>query len=280
MDRGLGLVNRTREPFPLRAVTFLDNLERRLSWLTFPGIIRTLALIQVAFFVLLSLRPESAAILAPNWDLVKQGELWRLVSFAFLPPVHPALGGGFSTFISVLFMFIVVNISFMVSDALEQAWSPFRVSLYIYGVIIFQSIAWHLPVTAEPISYYMAIFFAFATVYPNVKFLLFFIIPVKVWVLAAIPGTMLFLGSIVDPEFALVTLTGLFPYLIWAIPMFLRWRKNRVATTKRRASFEIHQVEHPTLHRCKVCDRTEKSDPRLDFRVARDGEEYCTDHLP
>jgi hypothetical protein len=29
-----------------------------------------------------------------------------------------------------------------------------------------------------------------------------------------------------------------------------------------------------------VCGATELSDPNLDFRVARDGEEYCMAHLP
>jgi hypothetical protein len=34
------------------------------------------------------------------------------------------------------------------------------------------------------------------------------------------------------------------------------------------------------LHRCAVCGATELTDPNLDFRVARDGEEYCIAHLP
>jgi len=34
------------------------------------------------------------------------------------------------------------------------------------------------------------------------------------------------------------------------------------------------------LHRCAVCGATELTDPNLDFRVARDGEEYCMAHLP
>jgi len=34
------------------------------------------------------------------------------------------------------------------------------------------------------------------------------------------------------------------------------------------------------LHKCAICGATELSDPNLDFRVARDGEEYCIAHLP
>jgi len=33
------------------------------------------------------------------------------------------------------------------------------------------------------------------------------------------------------------------------------------------------------LHRCAICGATEVSDPNLEFRVARNGEEYCVPHL-
>ena len=38
--------------------------------------------------------------------------------------------------------------------------------------------------------------------------------------------------------------------------------------------------EAEPLHKCAVCGATELTDPNLDFRVARDGEEYCMAHLP
>lgn len=37
----------------------------------------------------------------------------------------------------------------------------------------------------------------------------------------------------------------------------------------------------PSLHLCKVCQRTEHDDPNLEFYVhMTDGDEYCKDHLP
>jgi hypothetical protein len=35
-----------------------------------------------------------------------------------------------------------------------------------------------------------------------------------------------------------------------------------------------------TLHRCETCGITEGSHPEAEFRVASDGKEYCTEHLP
>ena len=34
------------------------------------------------------------------------------------------------------------------------------------------------------------------------------------------------------------------------------------------------------LHKCATCGATELTDPNLEFRVSRDGEEYCMQHLP
>jgi len=38
--------------------------------------------------------------------------------------------------------------------------------------------------------------------------------------------------------------------------------------------------EDEALHRCAHCGATELTNPSLEFRVARDGEEYCLAHLP
>jgi hypothetical protein len=38
--------------------------------------------------------------------------------------------------------------------------------------------------------------------------------------------------------------------------------------------------EDEALHRCANCGATELTNPNLEFRVSRDGEEYCLAHLP
>lgn len=57
---------------------------------------------------------------------------------------------------------------------------------------------------------------------------------------------------------------------------------ERLRRGRRKARFaqSAASAAHLTLHRCAKCDRTEVSDPDLDFRVAADGEEYCASHLP
>ena len=60
-----------------------------------------------------------------------------------------------------------------------------------------------------------------------------------------------------------------------------QWREQG-RTMKRRQQFQVAQKQgvDETLHHCKVCGSTEVSAPEREFRVAADGEEYCTQHLP
>lgn len=70
-------------------------------------------------------------------------------------------------------------------------------------------------------------------------------------------------------------------YLIFFGPEMVRNARTRQQVADRRRKFEAAAVPvTETLHECVVCHRTEATHPELDFRVARDGQEYCRDHLP
>ena len=58
-------------------------------------------------------------------------------------------------------------------------------------------------------------------------------------------------------------------------------RQRRQVHGRRRRYAEASIPEEEPLHRCTVCQRTERSNPELDFRVSsRDGNDYCMEHLP
>jgi hypothetical protein len=71
-------------------------------------------------------------------------------------------------------------------------------------------------------------------------------------------------------------------YFLFFGPEMIRNARQRSETSTRRRRFErdIHETEAESLHRCAVCGRTEISTPDLEFRVAKDGQEYCREHLP
>jgi hypothetical protein len=70
-------------------------------------------------------------------------------------------------------------------------------------------------------------------------------------------------------------------YLIFFGPEHIYEARHRREVSTRRRRFEVQsKPEAESLHKCKTCGATELTDPNLDFRVARDGEEYCMKHLP
>ena len=71
-------------------------------------------------------------------------------------------------------------------------------------------------------------------------------------------------------------------YLIFFGPdIFHRGATSRATSQRGDSALTRRRAVRPEpLHRCAICGATELSDPNLDFRVARDGEEYCIPHLP
>jgi hypothetical protein len=128
---------------------------------------------------------------------------------------------------------------------------------------------------------YGASFFAFATLFPRVEFLMFFILPVQIRFLAWIQAGVLVLGIlnswILLPFYILCYAN----YLIWAGIPALRGTASVIESAKRRRRFnEAKEPEEESFHVCSVCGRTDASDPHLEFRVGSNGREYCDEHLP
>jgi len=278
------LVNQLISAFPLFAMGLNPNLEKNFSWMAFPGLIRAIVMLQCVVFVIILLKPETDSQFLVTPEGIANGEYWRLISWVIYPFVSPGFG-----ILSALFMFIILRIAFLFNDSLENAWGEVRTSIYVYAIIICQSVCLYLsaigffgaPIAFGDQLFYLAIFFAFATTFPHVEFLLFFVLPVKVWIFALISAAGILFSCFVEPILILAYGLAYFPYLYWAIPKAWHWRKYRSQLTARRIKFQSKAKggQAQSLHSCQVCQRTESSDPDLEFRVAENGKEYCLDHL-
>lgn len=281
----MGLVNERVRPF-VQPVGLSNSLEKKFGWLAFPGLIRGITILHVMMFVVLVFtQNESALVFNFDWEKIKEGEFWRIFSFILLPPIFP----GEFLFVSVIFLLIGARIAFMFNDGLEEAWGVFRTSIYCYSTIVcilisnFLSVHFGGPlVMSGGAIFYSALFFAFATIFPHVQFLLFFIIPVKIWVLAIIAGAVIALGSFVtlfkgEAIWATYSYICFLPYLVWAVPRFLAWNRTRTKTAVRRAKFKAHQVPpSEAFHTCEQCGATDVSQPEREFRVTEDDRELCS----
>lgn len=113
------------------------------------------------------------------WPAVLQGQVWRLLTFIFVPD-------GVS---SPLLLLITLYFYYFIGHSLENHWGDFKFNVYYLFGMIGAIVAAAL--TGYGSAYYLnlSLFFAFAMLYPDLQVLLFFIIPVKVkwmaWLSAA-----------------------------------------------------------------------------------------------
>jgi hypothetical protein len=257
---------------------WIDRLESRVGWLAFPGLFRFFTLLGVLAFALSWMRPDLAQVLEFDRARVFSGEVWRVVTFPFAP-------GALRSFslLAVVFLYCAVMIGFLINDSLESVWGVFRTSLFFYvgffllllGNLFLPAMAWSGGLL------YTSAFFAFATLFPRHQFMLFFILPVEVRFLAILSAVGLGFVAVSEPKLIPFLALALANYLIWAAVPALRDHKRLHEAGVRRRQFERAKApEVVGFHECAVCGRTEHDDAQLEFRVARDGREYCTDHLP
>src|SRR3954463_12802653 len=164
----------------ITAMTFLDKLERRLGFIAIPGLVRAIVTLNVLVFILVYLNKGFDSYLALDMARVRAGEVWRLVTYIFVPQMsHPLL-----VLIALWFLWFI-------GDGLERAWGPFRLTLYFLVGMIGTTVAAVLSNSQfSNQMLFTTLFFAFAHFYPDEIIYVFFILPLKIkwlaWIYAAI----------------------------------------------------------------------------------------------
>jgi hypothetical protein len=258
---------------------WIDRAEARFGHLAIPGLLRWVALVNVLVFIAHKLYAPTFALLDLHAGLVLRGEVWRLVTYIFIPEICSMipLPDWFNAAVFVMFMW-------WVGDGLDTAWGPFRTNLfYLLGMVGTTIAAFFFGAALSNIVLNTSVFFAFARFYGDQIIYLFFILPVKVKWAAGFAAAGLLLNFVpqgLEAQSALAA--ALANYLVFFGPQILGDARQRHDVAARRRRFESAKSAgaHEALHRCEVCGRTELSEPHLDFRVARNGNEYCVEHLP
>ena len=129
----------------------------------------------------------------------------------------------------------------------------------------------------------LSLFFAFATLFPNLQIYVLLVLPLRVkWValLSLVPILISFLAGPIMVKVAI--LICLLNYLLFFGPLAIAGAKTGHEQQRRRIRFGAGKASSDeALHRCTVCKRTEHDGADLEFRISsRDGNEYCLEHLP
>ncbi len=236
-------------------------------------------------------------------DAILHGQIWRLFSYVFTYLNDFGM-------VNTLLNFIMLFCYYQIGRMLEQQWGVARFNAYYFCGILFMDIGALLLGENAAIYYInLTLFLAIATILPDIRFLLFFIIPVKAkyfaWVYLGITLFNLIRGLITMFQgfgIGIVYLGWLFPiiallnYFLFfgsslknLLPESMRYRKVRSSGPKVvppspswAANYRSKTGEKPYRHKCTVCGRTDTAYPNLEFRYCSRCAGYhcyCIDHI-
>jgi hypothetical protein len=253
-------------------MAWLNKLERRLGFLGIPGLPRILVGFAALVFALSWALPGFTSVLVLDPEKVRHGEVWRLVTYIFIPQT-----------LSPLWVIFALWFLWWVGEGVERAMGSFRLTLYfVVGMIGTTIAAFFFGSNFSNGMLISSIFFAFARFYPEEMIYILFILPVRIKWLAWIYGAFLIFGFFTGSNSYRAALIAAFAnYLIFFGPEHIHEARHRRDVSTRRKRFEEQtKPETESLHKCAVCGKTELTDPDLEFRVSSNGEEYCMAHLP
>jgi len=258
----------------------LDQLDRKYSKYAIHNLMSYIIIGNVIVFIMDymgGVNLSSLLVLDPR--LVMQGQVWRLVTFVFIPPS--------SSLLWIVFALLLYN---MIGRSLEYTWGSFKFNVYYFlGMIftIFASLFGYFTgrlIFGTPLYLNLTLFLAFATLNPDYPMRIYFVLSLKIKYLAYLNVAFLL--------FSFLTGGSSSRFLISAslINYILFFGKDLYQSVTGRAKSRIRQQGYanrmsqvtPHKHKCYVCGRTEEDDPNLEFRFCSkcDGYyEYCSDHL-
>ena len=251
------------------------------------GIPNLMKYITIANAVLWLLNAVNSRILpymvfSPYWIL--RGQVWRLISFVFIPP-----STGILAFIAFYFYYFL-------GSTLEQQWGTARFNLYFFSGVVLTIlfgflIYWITGVSVSLTAYYLflSMFFSFAVLFPDMQVLLFFVIPVKMKWLAILDALFFLYGIFTTPFPAnLVPVVAILNFFLFCgedlLVMLGVYKKSANTISFQRAAREIRRKQAASLyhHKCAVCGKTDTDYPDLEFRYCSKCAGYhcfCQEHI-
>lgn len=225
-----------------------------------------------------------------NPAAVLHGQVWRLITFIFIPQS------------SGIWLLLFLYFYYFIGSTLEREWGSGRFTIYylmgilltvIYGFIVYFVTGRPFTLTSNYIN--LSMFFAFATLYPEQRVLLFYIIPIKIKWLAIVDALYFVydIFSMLGADYGMISflpLVAVLNYFIFCGDTLFRAvrpasRKQRESTINfKRAAQQIRHEQRTRgyTRKCEVCGRTDTDYPDLEFRYCsrcKGVHCFCQDHI-
>ena len=233
-----------------------------------------------------------SALLSFSPAAIAQGQVWRVVSFVFIP-----VSSGSTFFSRVILLAISLYFYWFIGNILEREWGSAKFTLF-YAVGVVLTILAGLATRGAGVTMFyvnMSMFFSFASLYPDMQ-VLFFFIPMKVKWLAWLDGALFAVECVRyliggAPVLCLLPLVAVVNYLIFFWPELAGLlgrtaRRRRYTASKKTVNFQKAarqaQQQKGYIHKCAVCGKTDTDYPNEEFRYCSKCNGYycyCSEHI-
>lgn len=151
-------------------LNFLNKLERKFGRYYISNLMLYIVIGTGLVFAFQYLFPTLPIYSLLNFDrsLILHGQVWRLISFIFIPESGNPIGMLFWLYLYYIF-----------GSNLESYWGSFRFNVYYFSGVLFAIIAGLITGYASNEYLNLSLFLAIAILDPNRQLLLFFFIPIK-----------------------------------------------------------------------------------------------------
>ena len=261
----------------------IEKFCRRYPDFGIPNLMRYIVIANVVFWLLGAVNRPLMSYLLFSPALILRGQIWRLISFIFIPPSTGLLA------------FIAFYFYYWIGTTLENQWGTGQFTIYFFtGVILTILYGFGIyfitgkSVLLSSTYIYLSMFFSFAALFPDMQVLFLFIIPVKMKYLALVDAAF-FLFSVITTPFPenLLPVVAILNFLIFCggdLKRMLPHKPSANTINFKRESARIRREQQDKLytHKCAVCGRTDADYPELEFRYCSRCAGYhcfCIDHI-
>ena len=240
---------------------------------------------------------------------ILRGQVWRLFTYVltYAPGINP------------LFVLIGLYFFYNLSRHVEASMGTLKFNIFYFsGVVLIDVFAMIFCPTQNVVigqyiytpevftAFYadmalylhLSMILMFSVLNPDAQFLIFFIIPIKAWLIGLLDLALIAISIINNfPIFPhnLFPLVGLLNFLLFAgkdVRNLLPWKMRVVKKTKHAKEaaepIQFRPTQRPApkkedfTHKCTVCGRTDVTNPELEFRYCSRCSGYhcyCQDHI-
>ena len=164
---------------------FLNKLEKKFGKYAIKNLMYYVIMLYALGFVIMLVKPEFyTGMLSLNAEAILKGQIWRIFTYVIYPPTG-----------SLIMILISLYFYYIIGPTLERHWGTFRFNLQFFTGVLLHAVAaifiylvWG--VVLEMGTYYLnlSMFFAFAAMFPDMRVLFMWLIPIKMKWIAIFDG--------------------------------------------------------------------------------------------